>query len=182
MPLTPLRSPKLTRLIEAAKGIQLDVGCSSHKQEGWIGLDRRKLPGVDIVHDLERLPLPLPENCCTQILCSHVMEHLNPSLHVDIMDEFWRIMKPGGMLWLSMPYPGSRGHWQDPTHIKPWSEVTPTYFDPAHPMYQVYCPHPWHIVNNVWQSTGNIEIRMTAIKETSHAHKNGSAPTRHKNT
>jgi len=176
MPHTLLRSPKLTRAIEAKRGIQLDVGCSDHKQEGWVGMDKRKVNGVDIVHDLERFPYPLPDNCCTQILCSHVMEHLNPQCAVTVMDEFWRIMKPGGLLWLSMPYPGSRGHWQDPTHIKPWNEVTPTYFDPTQPMFQVYQPKPWTIVTNQWQSTGNIEIRMRAIKDTSHAHKNGSSP------
>jgi SAM-dependent methyltransferase len=171
---TRLRSPKLTALIERKKGIQLDVGCSSHKQEGWVGMDRRKCEGVDIVHDLEVIPYPLPDHVCTQILCSHVMEHLNPKLHVDIMDEFWRIMKPGGMLWLSMPYPNSRGHWQDPTHIKPWNEVTPTYFDPTQPMFQVYQPRPWQIVSNQWQSSGNIEIRMKAIKEVPSASQNGS--------
>lgn len=94
MPHTLLRSPKLTRAIEAKRGIQLDVGCSDHKQEGWVGMDKRKVNGVDIVHDLERFPYPLPDNCCTQILCSHVMEHLNPQCAVTVMDEFWRIMKP----------------------------------------------------------------------------------------
>ena len=139
-------------------------------------MDRRKCDGVDIIHDLEETPYPLPDNCCTQILCSHVMEHLNPKYTVDIMDEFWRVMKHGGVLWISMPYANSRGFWQDPTHIHAWNEITPTYFDPTHPMFKVYQPKPWQIVSNQWQSSGNIEIRMKAIKEISNAHTNGNRP------
>ena len=61
---------------------------------------------------------------------------------------------------MAMPYPGSFGHWQDPTHIKPWNEATPRYFDPECPeLYGIYQPKPWEIRNSiVWRSDGNIEI------------------------
>ncbi len=31
----------------------LDIGCGAHKQPGTIGVDRRRLPGVDVVCDFE---------------------------------------------------------------------------------------------------------------------------------
>ena len=77
---------------------------------------------------------------------------------IDIMDEMWRVMKYDGELMISMPYAGSFGHWQDPTHIKCWNEATATYYDPSKPLYQIYKPKPWHILINTWHSNGNIEV------------------------
>lgn len=140
--------------------LSLDVGCGDWKQEGCIGMDMRDREGVDVVHDAEVLPWPFQDDTFTKVILSHVMEHLNPKLHVLIMDEIWRVTKPGGVVMLAMPYPGSMGHWQDPTHIKPWNEATPTYFDPEHSLYTVYRPKPWKIEANVWRQDGNIEIVM----------------------
>ena len=136
----------------------LDVGCGDAKQAGCVGMDRRARAGVDVVHDAEVLPWPFPTNTFTRIIMSHLMEHLNPKLHVEIVDEVWRVMKEGGVLMLAMPYPGSFGHWQDPTHIKPWNEGTPRYFDPDCELYAIYKPRPWKIEGCAWRSDGNIEI------------------------
>lgn len=138
----------------------LDLGCGANKQEGCVGLDKRKLVGVDIVHDIEDMPYPIADGTFTRVIMSHVMEHLKPWLCLDIMNEIWRIMKTDGILMLSMPYPNSRGFWQDPTHIKSWNEVTCCYFDPSHDsgLYNIYQPKPWKIEANVWHGDGNIEI------------------------
>ena len=128
-------------------------------------MDRRKVDGIDVVHDLEDLPYPFPAELFNRVILSHVMEHLNPKYHVEIVDELWRILKVGGILCLAMPYAGSAGHWQDPTHIKPWNEVTPCYFDPRHTsmLYDVYRPKPWHVTANAYQMSGNLEIVMEKI-------------------
>ena len=34
----------------------LDVGCGTAKVNGAIGIDRINLPGVDVVHDLNKFP------------------------------------------------------------------------------------------------------------------------------
>ena len=138
--------------------VWLDVGCGDNKQPDCVGMDRRKRSGVDVVHDAEDLPWPFKKDTFNRVILSHVMEHLNPKLHVEIMDEIWRVMKHQGIVMLAMPYPGSQGHWQDPTHIKPWNETTPRYFDPDCELYQVYKPKPWKIEGCVWRSDGNIEI------------------------
>jgi SAM-dependent methyltransferase len=146
------------KAVKKAKQVWLDAGCGSNKQPGCVGMDRRKLPGVDVVHDIERLPWPFAANTFDRIIMSHVMEHIYPGKSVDVMDEMWRVMKPGGILMLAMPYAGSFGHYQDPTHIKPWNEATCHYFDPDMALYQVYQPKPWKIEANVWRADGNIEI------------------------
>jgi SAM-dependent methyltransferase len=152
--------------LEKYKGIQLDIGCGSNKQPGFVGMDKREIPEVvDIVHDLEEVPYPLEDESCITIVGSHVWEHLKPWLTIDIMNELWRIMKPGGRLALSMPYGWSYGFVQDPTHCNPSNVATWQYFDPRYPLWIIYQPKPWKIVKGfpVWQETGNMEVVLEKL-------------------
>ena len=155
-------SPELERALADHKIIRLDMGAGKWKQEGFFAMDKRAVENVDLVHDLEVFPYPLPDECCHLMLASHVVEHLKPWLMIDIMNEWWRLLIPGGKLMLAMPYPTSDGFYQDPTHIKAWSERTPYYFDPESPLYQIYEPKPWKIERGFpqWVGHGNIEIVM----------------------
>lgn len=136
----------------------LDIGCGPNKHPGAVGMDRRKLDGVDVVHDIEEFPWPFPDETFDKVLASHVIEHLKPWLMIDLMNEIWRVTKVGGQLLVAMPYAGSPGFYQDPTHIKTWNENTPLYFDPAHGLYGIYEPKPWQIKVNSWHSDGNLEV------------------------
>ena len=151
-----------SKLLRNNGGILLDIGCGSNKQPGFIGMDKRKLSGVDIVHDLEKFPYPLPDSCCLTIMGSHIIEHLDPKLTIRFFDELWRIIKPNGQLLLSTPYGGSPGYWQDPTHCNGFTQVTFQYFDPDYPLYQIYTPKPWRIEKGFPQYVmiGNLEIIM----------------------
>lgn len=157
----------IDEIIEANKFIRLDVGCGANKQNGFIGMDKRKLSGVDIVHDLEVFPYPLPDGCCSTIMGSHIIEHIKPEFSILLMDELWRMMKVGGELMLSTPYPGSQGYWQDPTHCNGWNEATFQYFDSRFTLYNIYKPKPWRIEDGFpcWQVTGNLEILLKKVSE-----------------
>lgn len=160
------RSPKLNKkLFKSKLGIRLDLGCSDHKQKGWVGLDIRKLEGVDIVWDVTKFPYPIPSNSCLTILMSHLYEHIEPKYRIDVMNELWRIMKDGGQLLVSSPYAGSFGCWQDPTHYNCPNEATFTYFDPDYSLYKVYKPRPWKLVRNEYQCLGNLEVMLEARKD-----------------
>jgi len=144
-----------------SRGIRLDLGCGENKQEGFVGVDKRKLDGVDIVHDLEVFPYPLPNDCCSVILMSHVVEHIKPWLMIDLFNELWRILQEGGQLWLSLPYGFSMGFMQDPTHCNMCNEATWTYYDPDYFLYSVYRPLPWKLERNHWSAEGNMEVIMS---------------------
>lgn len=176
-------------------GIKLDIGCGDKKQKGFVGMDIRKEDGVDIVHDLELFPWPLPDECASLAFSSHVLEHINPHKgdarimplvellikkkiltakevreyigeyegypsFLRFMDEVWRILQVGGQFILGVPYAGSIGYWQDPTHINGINESTFAYFDPCDTsgLYNVYRPYPWKIVANTWYANGNLEV------------------------
>lgn len=66
------------KLIASNAGIKIDIGCGAAKNKGFLGIDYRPLPGVDIVHDLESFPWPLPDECALVAVSSHVVEHINP--------------------------------------------------------------------------------------------------------
>ncbi len=155
-------------VLNAKAGICLDIGCGENKQKGFVGMDKRPISGiVDIVHDLEVFPYPLPNESCITIVGSHIVEHIKPWLMLQFMDELWRILKFDGKLALSMPYAGSVGFWQDPTHCNGCNEATFQYFDPNYPLYEIYKPKPWKLDPGfpVWQATGNLEVLMGKIHE-----------------
>lgn len=155
----------LDKLLKTKSGIQLDIGCGGNKHDGFVGIDYRALPGVDIVHDLETFPWPLPDESVLMAVATHVVEHINPhaGVFMKFMDEIWRILKPEGEFALVTPYAGSMGYFQDPTHVNPCNEVTFRYFDPLDPvtdgqLYNIYKPKPWQIKFNAFQKEGNLEV------------------------
>ena len=158
----PEVSPKTEKLIKEKSGVMLDIGCGANKQDGFVGIDIRPIEGVNIVHDLEVFPYPLPDECVVVAVCSHVVEHINPhkGVFMRFMDEIWRIMKPECEFAIITPYAGSIGYFQDPTHVNPCNENTWRYFDPedSSMLWHIYKPKPWSIKLNAYQSTGNMEV------------------------
>jgi hypothetical protein len=69
---------KILDIVKEHGGIQLDVGCGGNKQQGFVGIDVRPIEGVDIVHDLNLFPWPLPDDCVLRAVASHLMEHIPP--------------------------------------------------------------------------------------------------------
>ena len=138
--------------------LMLDIGCGFSKQPGYIGMDKRAVDGVDIVHDIEEFPWPLEDNSCAVMIASHLIEHIAPQKQIGFMNEAWRIAVPGGLLIIATPYAGSFGWFQDPTHIASWNEATPTYFQAGTPLYNVYKPKPWKIEKLAFDHLTNLEV------------------------
>ena len=167
-------------LLQQRGGIKLDIGCG-HNKHGpeWVGLDGQELEGVDIVHDFNVHPWPLPDECVIQAICSHVIEHIPPVVvtmegtrfpFIEFMDEVWRILLPDGQFAISLPYGTSPGMLQDPTHCNFCNENTWLYFDPLEnkaggTLYPFYRPKPWKLETLFWDPTGNIEVLLTKRRE-----------------
>jgi len=149
-------------------GHQLDIGCGGNKQgPDWLGIDKRPLDGVDIVHDLEVFPWPLEDESVIRAIASHVIEHINPAngIFLRFMDEVWRVLKPDGQFAIMLPHGYSPGQMQDPSHINSSNEATWAYFDPLEPktgghLYRIYRPKPWELVKMYWEPNANMEILL----------------------
>ena len=144
--------------------IMLDLGCGANCNKGYVGMDIRDLPGVQIVHDIESFPWPLEDDSCAVIVCSHLIEHIKPWLQFKFMDECWRALEDEGHLLISTPYGGSPRWHQDPTHCTSWIEATPQYFVEGLPLYDVYKPQPWTIERLFWNKWGDIEVAFQKAK------------------
>lgn len=68
----------IEQLLKKYESVKLDLGCGANKNPGFIGIDYEAFSGVDIVHDLEKFPWPLPDECASLAVSSHLVEHLNP--------------------------------------------------------------------------------------------------------
>jgi SAM-dependent methyltransferase len=104
----------------------LDLGCGAHKTEGAFGIDSVRLPAVDLVHDLEARPYPLPDDCADEVVLNHVVEHFAETL--PLMEEVWRIARPGGRVLIRTPHYSGRYAWNDPTHRRAFTSESFHYF------------------------------------------------------
>ena len=104
---------------------KLNVGCGKDIKEGWINLDASDLPGVDIVHNIEQIPLPFDNDTFDTILCWDIFEHVD---YIPVLREIHRILKKGGDLIIRVPHFTSRRNFIDPTHKTTFSIKTFEYF------------------------------------------------------
>jgi O-antigen biosynthesis protein len=108
--------------------LALDMGGALRKKEGYLAVDRRKMPGVDFVCDCNKR-LPFEDNSVGIIRAVDFMEHIKDSVH--LMNEFYRILIHGGMLLSMTPSTDGRGAFQDPTHVSFWNENSFWYYTKA---------------------------------------------------
>src|SRR5579885_3148933 len=94
-------------------GRWLDVGCGSHKTPSAVGIDQLELTGVDIVHDLNHFPWPLPDNAFDFIVCKHSLNHLSDLVRT--MEEIHRVARPRATVYVLAPHYASDNFNTDPT-------------------------------------------------------------------
>ena len=106
--------------------MKLHLGCGCVKKEGWINVDSQARVNPDVVTDLSQFPWPFESNSADEIYSSHVFEHIVDA--VGVMNECFRILKPGGTLEVIVPFAMTYAHMTDPTHCRPWTDTTVKYF------------------------------------------------------
>ncbi len=79
---------------------RLHVGAGAQRLEGWINVDIRPFPGVDLVADVTR---GLNLTGVDDVFAEHFLEHLAVDDALGFLTEVQRILKPGGRLRLSTP-------------------------------------------------------------------------------
>ena len=92
---------------------RLNLGSGNDIRAGWVNLDRSVLPGADVVHDIEQLPLPFPNESFDYVLCQDILEHVD---YIPLLRDIWRVMRTGGTLHIRVPHFTSPHAYGDPTH------------------------------------------------------------------
>ena len=107
---------------------KLNFAGGSDIRQGWLNMDLVKLKGVDLVWDGNKTPYPFPSDQFDEILANHALEHMDDLLCV--MEEFHRILRPGGKVKVLVPYFASPNSHRDPTHKIWFTSATFSYFSP----------------------------------------------------
>lgn len=104
---------------------KLNLGCGKDIKSDWINLDSADILGVDVVHDIEKLPLPFQNEEFDEILAQDVLEHVE---YIPVLKDIQRILKTGGLLTIRVPHFTSKNNYIDPTHKKRFSINTFDFF------------------------------------------------------
>jgi len=137
----------------------LDVGCGAKARNPfgadfvW-GCDIVKLNGNDkatdfefVLADLTTPPLPFENDFFDTVSAFDVIEHIprtgtlngrSYSPFIELMNEIYRILRPGGTFLASTPVYPHPAAFQDPTHVNFITEKTHTYFCGADPYARRY--------------------------------------------
>lgn len=105
---TPAR-PAEAQILAAEKvaqarrnGIRLNLGCGHLPMDGYINVDRRPLPGVDVVAEVDALPFGTGE--VAEIWSAHLLEHFpQEQLRRQLLPAFHAMLVPGGRLRAVVP-------------------------------------------------------------------------------
>jgi len=147
--------------------LALDLGAAHNKPDGYLGVDQRPGPGVDIV---ARFPgrLDLPDGSAGVIRAVDFLEHVADK--VALINEIYRLLAPGGLLLSQTPSTDGRGAFQDPTHVAFYNENSFWYY--TEPGYRNFVPEivarfqssrlvttfptQWHTRHNIPYVTANL--------------------------
>ena len=81
--------------------LKVELGCGDRKREGYFGLDRKKIQGVDIICDFNK-KLPLKNSSVDTLYTAHTIEYVKDLDH--IFSEIHRICKKDAVVEIIVPH------------------------------------------------------------------------------
>lgn len=159
----------------------VDLGCGRLKK-GRIGIDRFPDPGVNVVMDLDpvdrRPVLPFDDSTIESIISHHCLEHVGYSF-IPLVDEVYRVLKPGGLFRAIVPLFPSRPAVEDADHKRYFMTDTWKAFcgDPENHWHEGFATpytaarfrmldETWTPLadGDVWEQFREIRVAMEAVK------------------
>jgi SAM-dependent methyltransferase len=143
------------------QGKRLNLGCGRTRMEGFIGVDCRPFPEVDILADLT-LKWPFEDGSIDHVHASHIFEHLPDPLFT--MSELYRILVPGGTAEIDSPSSNGMGAFQDPTHKSFWNINSFLYYNRNVALGSLYDCNKWEVLNVFEYNVNGIEAFGPFVK------------------
>ncbi len=125
-------------------------------------------PEIDVAWDLNDLPWPWTDDSFDLVVACAVFEHLRNNLVVTV-NECWRILRPGGILHMKLPFWRSDNSYRDPTHYWRFSLMTCDLFDPSTKYgrdYTFYTDRKWKIIQpaRLNNAKSSFALKMQVLK------------------
>jgi len=114
----------------------LDVGCGVKKHPESIGVDRSPDSDADVLCDLDRFPYPFQDGCFDEVRAVHVIEHVADVIRT--MEEFHRLLRAGGSVFIATPHYTDFSSFCDPTHRWHLNSFSFRYFGEDHGGFGYY--------------------------------------------
>ena len=95
-----LRRSALPKLDNGA--INLNVGCGSINHPKFINIDGLPAPHIHYIRPIDNLA-PFKDNSVDLIYGSHCLEHFSHRMVYQVLNEWFRVLKEGGILRISVP-------------------------------------------------------------------------------
>ena len=114
----------------------LDVGCGLNKLEGSVGLDRNPASRADVLAELDSFPYPFRDSAFDGLQAVHVIEHVADVIRT--MEEFHRLVRPEGEIYVVTPHYTDFSSFCDPTHRWHLNSFSLRYFGEDNAGYGYY--------------------------------------------
>src|SRR3990167_2510845 len=102
--------------------LKIDLGGGHRSPEGWVSVD---LHNAQVITDLCKR-FPFDDNAVGLVRAVDFLEHIPDKIH--IINEIYRVLMPGGMIFSITPSTDGRGAFQDPTHCAFYNENSFFYY------------------------------------------------------
>jgi SAM-dependent methyltransferase len=139
------------RNLNNAQSLDLGPGTSLRNPfacQGVRGVDMVENPSLGIVAaDLVIEPIPFADNIFDYVTAYDFIEHIPRLIYqparrmpfVELMNEIWRVLKPGGIFFSHTPIYPYASAFRDPTHVNILTvETFPLYFDDTYRWASIY--------------------------------------------
>jgi predicted SAM-dependent methyltransferase len=106
-----IRRPWLLHRYKSAHNLKIYYGCGKIRQSGYIGVDVRWTPAVDLLGDLRWCSRHF-EGLCHEVFLSHVLEHYaspgkamryHQDTVIGALLDVMKLLKPSGVIRLAVP-------------------------------------------------------------------------------
>lgn len=142
---------------EKNRETRLHIGCGYYVFEGWLNVDISDIPGVYYLD--AGSPYPFQDNSFDYIFSEHLFEHLTLQQGIMMLQECYRVLKPGGRKRIATPdlnflidlylHPEKEIHQR---YIQ-WS--TPKYISELREFYENSTYPPLYTFNNFFHAWGH---------------------------
>ncbi len=163
-------------------GLKLNLGCGYKKLVGFVNIDIRPevspdiicnvIPGKEIEFTLNSESkgahktngLPYEDNSVDYIRADNFLEHIPIGSVIPVIEEIWRVLKPGAVFESLTPSTDGRGAFQDPMHVSFWNRNSWFYYsdDDCRNLYGIKAKFDLSQVEDINGEMGIIFTRVIA--------------------
>lgn len=147
--------------------MKINLGSGGKNIDGYVNIDNRQEVSPDITLDVLK-GLPYEDNSVDEVRAYDFLEHIPIGKTVGVVEDIYRVLKPGGLFGHHTPSTDGRGAFQDPTHVSFWNINSWLYYtaDNARNLYGIKAKFRIEELKDIDTGYGVIHTlgRMYAVK------------------